>query len=230
MQQVIDFFRDFTTLSAICRMVLSVLIGGIIGLERGRHGKAAGFRTHVLVCLGAAIAAIVGLYVVEVLEYSGDPMRLGAQVISGIGFLGAGSILIVGKRHIRGITTAAGLWVTGAIGLATGSGFVVLSLAAALIVVLTMTVMYRLESASDVIGNRTHYYVELADASKANEIVLLLQKKYGVIETNIVPARSGVSGRIGIEAIVPFSASRMELPKVTDLIENEHVLVAVRSW
>ena len=231
MQQFISFFQDFTTLSAICRMIAAVLIGGVIGLERGRHGKAAGFRTHVLVCLGSAITAIVGLYVVNVLGLSGDPMRLSAQVISGIGFLGAGSILIVGKRHIRGITTAAGLWVTAAIGLAVGVGFILMSIAAALIVVLTMTVMYRLESSSDVIGNRTHYYVELNDASAANDIVTILRKEYGVIETNVVAARSGITGHIGIEAIVPFSASRMQLPLVSELAEkNESVTIAVRSW
>ena len=231
MQQFTSFFQEFTTISAICRMLAAVLIGGVIGLERGRHGKAAGFRTHVLVCLGASITAIVGLYVTNVLGSSGDPMRLSAQVISGIGFLGAGSILIVGKRHIRGITTAAGLWVTAAIGLGVGAGFIVIALAGALIVVLTMTVMYRLESSSDVIGNRTHYYVELNDSSVTNEIVDLLREKYGVIETNIVPARSGISGNIGIEAIVPFSGSRMELPKVSELREtSKYVTVAVRSW
>lgn len=231
MQQFTSFFQDFTTLSAICRMIAAVLIGGAIGLERGRHGKAAGFRTHVLVCLGSSITAIVGLYVVDILGFSGDPMRLSAQVISGIGFLGAGSILIVGKRHIRGITTAAGLWVTAAIGLAVGAGFIIMAIAAALIVVLTMTVMYRLESSSDVIGNRTHYYVELNDASATNEIVDLLRKEYGVIETNVVVARSGIAGNIGIEAIVPFSASRMELPLVSELAKkNDYVIVAVRSW
>lgn len=231
MQQITTFFEEFTTLSAICRMFLAVIAGGIIGLERGHHGKAAGFRTHVLVCLGAAITVLVGIYSAKVLEFSGDPMRLGAQVISGIGFLGAGSILVVGKRHIRGITTAAGLWVTGAIGLALGAGFIWIGLAAVALVVLTMTVMYHMESASDVTGNRTHYYIELNNATVTNEIVTLLRSRYGVLETNIIPARSGVSGHIGIEAIVHFGAFRQGLPNVADLRQDHpDVLISVRSW
>lgn len=123
--------------------------GGIIGMERGRHGRAAGLRTHVLVSLGAAISAIVGLYTTEVLEYSNDPLRVGAQVISGIGFLGVGSILIVGKSHVRGLTTAAGLWATASIGLASGVGYLTVACAATLVVFLTMTVMSRLEASAD---------------------------------------------------------------------------------
>lgn len=231
MQQITAFFENFSTLSAICRMLVAVLVGGVIGMERGKHGKAAGLRTHVLVCLGAAITAIVGIYCVSILGFSGDPLRLSAQVISGIGFLGAGSIIIVGKRHIRGITTAAGLWVTAAIGLALGTGFIWVALAAALIVVLTMTIMYRLESSSDVIGNRTHYYVELSDAAETNHIVNLLRTEYGVIETNIVAPRSGVSGHVGIEAIVPFAAFHQGIPRVPELADrHEYVLISVRSW
>ena len=115
---IISFFQAYTTPSVIVRMLLAVACGGIIGMERGRHGRAAGLRTHVLVSVGAAISAIVGLYTTEILGYSNDPLRVGAQVISGIGFLGVGSILVVGKSHVRGLTTAAGLWATASIGLA----------------------------------------------------------------------------------------------------------------
>ena len=80
--------------STAFRVFLAVLLGGLIGLERGHHGRAAGLRTHILVCLGAAMAALVGLYTVSVLGFSSDPMRVGAQVISGIGFLGVGTIII----------------------------------------------------------------------------------------------------------------------------------------
>lgn len=89
---------------------MAALLGGIIGYERERHGRAAGLRTHILVCIGSATAVIGGLYVAYQLGFSNDPLRAGAQVISGIGFLGAGTILTRNGDHVIGLTTAAGLW------------------------------------------------------------------------------------------------------------------------
>lgn len=137
--------------------------------------RAAGLRTHVLVSLGAAISAIVGLYTTEVLEYSNDPLRVGAQVISRIGFLGVGSILIVGKSHVRGLTTAAGLWATASIGLASGVGYLTVACAATLVVFLTMTVMSRLEASARFEANNERYYIELSDINMVNGLVEELQ-------------------------------------------------------
>ena len=95
--------------TVLLRIALSALCGGMVGLERGRKGRPAGFRTHILVCLGAALAMMTNQYIAESFS-TGDPARLGAQVISGIGFLGAGTIIVTGQRQVKGLTTAAGLW------------------------------------------------------------------------------------------------------------------------
>ena len=109
----------------ILRLVIATLFGGLIGLERESHKRPAGFRTHILVCIGSALVMIVSQYAfLDFAEKSMgyDPGRIAAQVISGIGFLGAGTILREGST-VKGLTTAASLWVVSGIGLAIGSGF-----------------------------------------------------------------------------------------------------------
>lgn len=115
-----------STLELIIRLAAATLLGSIIGLERQRHEWAAGLRTHMLVCLGSALVMVVSTYGFnDVLGHTGislDPSRVAAQVISGIGFLGAGTILFLRQEVVRGLTTAAGLWTVAAIGLACGGG------------------------------------------------------------------------------------------------------------
>lgn len=110
--------------SILVRLLLSILLGGIIGLERETVARPAGFRTHILVCLGSTVVMLVSIYIVDIFygKVNIDPTRIPAQVISGIGFLGAGTIIIKGAT-VKGLTTAASLWTTAAIGLAIGSGF-----------------------------------------------------------------------------------------------------------
>lgn len=106
----------------VLRIVLSLVIGGVIGLERGSKSQPAGIRTHSIVCLAACLIMMTNEYVSYKFG-TGDPTRLGAQVISGVGFLGAGTILITDKKKITGLTTAAGIWASAGIGLAIGVGF-----------------------------------------------------------------------------------------------------------
>lgn len=113
--------RELTLTSLCLRVFIAVVIGGALGYERERRNRPAGLRTYMLVCLGSCICMIINQYAVQVYG-SGDPVRLGAQVISGIGFLGAGSILINGKNRVSGLTTAAGLWAAACLGLAVGIG------------------------------------------------------------------------------------------------------------
>ena len=107
-------------LTLIIRTLLAIICAGVIGFERDAHGSAAGLRTHILVCLGAMIAMSTGVFAAT--HFSGDASRIGAQVVSGIGFLGAGTIM-VNRGHIKGLTTAAVLWTSACIGLAIGTGF-----------------------------------------------------------------------------------------------------------
>ena len=116
----LPLLKEPNLITLIVRTLLVILCAGIIGYDRNTRGAPAGFRTHILVCLGAMIAMSTGQY--AAMLYNADVTRIGAQVVSGIGFLGAGSI-IVNKRRISGLTTAAGLWASACIGLAIGIGF-----------------------------------------------------------------------------------------------------------
>lgn len=115
-----DIFGPLNIWSILLRFTMAIVFAGLIGLDRESKKHPAGFRTHILVSLASALAMMIGIYMTE--EYSADPTRLAAQVISGIGFLGAGTI-ILGAGHIRGVTTAAGLWASAIMGLAIGAGF-----------------------------------------------------------------------------------------------------------
>lgn len=123
MLHFLDPFRDFTLASVALRMLLTVLCGGLIGIERAFKRRSAGFRTHILICLGAAMTTMTSLYLVLVMHYYTDLGRLGAQVIAGIGFIGAGTIIVTKRHRVKGLTTAAGLWLTAIIGLCCGAGF-----------------------------------------------------------------------------------------------------------
>lgn len=114
--------RDLNLLSLCVRLLLAMAFGGTIGFERGIRQRAAGLRTHMLLCVGAASTMLVSQFMYS--SYGvGDPARLSAQVISGIGFLGAGTIIVTRSNQIKGLTTAATLWATACMGLAVGVGF-----------------------------------------------------------------------------------------------------------
>ena len=114
--------NDLNILSIFVRLLLAMAFGGTIGFERGIRQRAAGLRTHMLLAVGAASTMLVSQYMYA--SYGvGDPARLSAQVISGIGFLGAGTILVTGRQQVKGLTTAAGLWASACTGLAVGAGF-----------------------------------------------------------------------------------------------------------
>ena len=117
-----EYLREWNTASILFRIILAIFLGGIVGVERGRKNRPAGLRTYILVCLGATLVMMTNQYVYITYHVS-DPVRLGAQVISGIGFLGAGTIVVTGKSKIKGLTTAASLWTAACGGLAIGIGF-----------------------------------------------------------------------------------------------------------
>jgi len=126
----------------VLRLALATLLSGLIGFERERHGRAAGLRTHILVCVGSTLVMLTSLHLLEVLagRTDVDPGRIAAQVVSGIGFLGAGTI-IRSRASVRGLTTAASLWAVAGLGLAVGCGFYVGALAATLIMLTVLLLL-----------------------------------------------------------------------------------------
>ena len=158
------------TVDFCLRLLLSCICGGAIGIERSRHFKEAGVRTHIIVCMGAALAMIVSKYgFADLVLDNGayfpgtketDPARVAAQVISGISFLGAGVIF---KREglVRGLTTAAGIWITAAIGLAVGSGMLVVGLFTAIVVCVLQILMHKFIFGPDAYAtNQLHFTVK----------------------------------------------------------------------
>ena len=137
--------RELTYQSLLLRTVLAVVIGAILGIERGKRNRPAGLRTYMLVCLGSAIVMMTNQYIYQCCN-TGDPVRMGAQVISGIGFLGAGTIIVTQRNQIRGITTAAALWTSACLGLAIGIGFYEIAILGGGAVLLILSVMQRLDS------------------------------------------------------------------------------------
>ncbi len=123
MLHLFDGLRDVSISSVLFRMLLAFLCGALIGLERSYKNRPAGFRTHILVCIGATAASMTGIYLAVNRQFPTDLSRLGAQVVSGLGFIGGGTIIVTKKKSIKGLTTAAGLWACGIIGLAIGAGF-----------------------------------------------------------------------------------------------------------
>jgi len=141
----------------IIRIFVAAVLGGIIGLEREYREKAAGFRTHFLVALGSALFMILSQYgfdaaIREMPNVSFDPSRIASQVVTGIGFIGAGTIIFQ-KNVVRGLTTAAGIWVTAAIGLACGTGLYVLAAVSTLLVLIGLEAfnffLHRMDSKND---------------------------------------------------------------------------------
>ena len=145
MMHMFDFVREMTLLAVAARMVTAVLCGGIIGIEREFKRRPAGFRTHILICLGAATAILTNLYLYQVMGLFTDIARLGAQVIAGIGFIGAGTIIVTRRQRVRGLTTAAGLWTAAIIGLVCGAGYIECAIFATAMVLLAEMVLVKIE-------------------------------------------------------------------------------------
>ena len=140
-----DGLRDVTQASVTVRMLLAVLCGGIIGLGRAYKRRPAGFRTHILICLGAAITTLTSQYLYLNLHYYTDMARLGAQVVAGMGFIGAGTIIVTRRQRVKGLTTAAGLWTAAIVGLALGGGFYEGGIAATGLILLAELLFSKLE-------------------------------------------------------------------------------------
>ena len=167
MLDFLSFVRsgELDLLSVFVRLGLAMLCGGVIGLERERKRRPAGFRTHILICLGAAMTTLTSQYLVLELGLFTDMARLGAQVIAGIGFIGAGTIIITKRRQVKGLTTAAGLWAAAIVGLCCGAGFVEGAVFATVIILLAELVFAKLEYFIVSNARVFNLYVEYADSA-----------------------------------------------------------------
>lgn len=184
----------------LLKLLVSVVFGAVIGSERSRHGRAAGMRTHILVCLGACMTSMTSIFVSDVLMHEGDVFRISAQVISGIGFLGAGMIILKSNNVITGLTTAAGIWATGVIGIAVGYGFFTGALFSVILFLITITLFSKFERRKRL---AQVFYVEIGDMYQTNrimkEISALIDSEFTI---RTMPPRSEKSGNIGLNVVI----------------------------
>lgn len=152
-----DWAYDINAWSVILRVVLACLIGGIIGAERASKHHVAGLRTYILVCLGSCAAMMTNQFI----EETSDTARLGAGVVTGIGFLGAGTIMVTSRNQVRGLTTAAALWACGCVGLAIGIGFYTMAIASAIVILLALVLLPKIEQSLQGRAKLVDIHIEL---------------------------------------------------------------------
>jgi len=172
--------RGLTLESVTLRLLLAMLLGGAIGLERGRKNRPAGFRTYMLVCMGSALTMLLGQYIGNLGQSMGvqtDITRISAQVINGIGFLGAGTILVTNKQQVKGLTTAAGLWASACMGLAVGAGFYACAVLAFAIIMMVVLLLPRIEAILVATSRNMEIYVELSAVEGVHQVIACLKKQ-----------------------------------------------------
>ena len=190
MSEFLASLREFNTASVILRMVLAVICGGFIGVEREHKRRPAGFRTHTLVCLGAAMTTLTSQYLLTS-GWNTDPARLGAQVVAGIGFIGAGTIIVTRRRQVKGLTTAAGLWVSAIIGLAVGAGYYEGAVIATVFVLIAEVLLSKIEWYISSKAKSVNVYVEYTETESIAEIAEEIKKLgVGIMDIEITRARA----------------------------------------
>lgn len=218
---VLAYLRELNCVSMLLRFLLAGICGGVIGYSRGRLHRPAGFRTHVLVCVGAASTVIVSQFCVNELGINGDALRIPAQVISGIGFLGAGSILVTGKyrNHITGLTTAAGLWASACMGLAAGAGYYECAAIMCATIYIVLVPLFKLDSSYVKTLHSLTLYVEVASDMRLSEAMRSLSED-GMLLNTIEPF--GGSG-------VDYTGYKIEVELIDRGLHPEQALEMIRD-
>ncbi|QHI71325.1 MgtC/SapB family protein [Aminipila terrae] len=202
--QLPHYFYDVNIISVATRLLLAVVFGGIIGLERGANNHPAGFRTHILVCVGATLAMLTNQYISQYLTPGADPARLGAQVITGVGFLGVGTIFVTGKHKIKGLTTAAGLWASSCLGLALGIGFYSGASIAGILIFISLALLPKVENYFYQNARMINLYVEMDSLQNFKDFVSKIKSMdIAVLETHVSSsgpvASSGMAFHLSIK-------------------------------
>lgn len=189
MESLLPFFdpiRGFSTAGLFVKLLLAVFLGGMIGLERGHKHRAAGSRTYMIVCLGAALSVIISQFdswlvtevwheISETLGRKVDVTRYAEKVIGGIGFLGAGTIIVTGRQEVKGLTTAAGLWTSACMGIAIGSGFYECAILGFLLILFTTVILEKVSAWVVSKARNMDLYVEFEKMENLGEIITTIK-------------------------------------------------------
>ena len=202
----------------LIRVGIAALCGGLIGIDRGKKRRPAGFRTYMLVCVGAAMTMILGIYLAMMItgvwaeglegrSVSVDVSRFGAQVINGIGFLGAGTIIVTGRQQVKGMTTAAGLWASACMGLCIGAGFYLAALICCAFIILTIVVFSKLEHFILSRSRDINLYVEFENTDDLTDIIeRIKQHDIRIFDVEVTKAKYS-------ETHYPNAIFSLQLPK-----------------
>lgn len=191
---------ELNAFTVFIRLFLAVIFGGIIGTERGIRGHHAGMRTYMLVCMASTLVMCTNFYIANLYSI-GDPTRMGAQVISGIGFLGVGTIIVTRDQRVKGLTTAAGLWASACLGLAIGSGFYSGAIIGIVFIFFIASIMRRLEDRLYARSKVMDIYIELREDSSLGDFLdFLKEQSYAVVHMQIIPSKffSGIAAHVTI--------------------------------
>lgn len=209
------FNESLPLYEVVLRLLIAILCGGIIGIERATKHRPAGFRTHMIVCIGAALTIILSTYLTIMIkdiwkiDAVTDVTRFGAQVINGIGFLGAGTIIVTGRQQIRGLTTAAGLWASACMGLAIGAGFYVGALVGCILILITIIVFSKLESFILSHSRNVNMFVEFETIDDVSVILSTLKEEnVKIFDVEITKAKNSDSS-------FPSAILSLKLPRKT---------------
>lgn len=211
--------REVTYLAVVLRIFAAVIIGGLLGLERGLKNRAAGLRTYMLVCVGACIIMLTNQYIYQSFG-SGDPVRMGAQVVSGIGFLGAGTIIVTRRSQIKGLTTAAGLWSSAGVGLALGIGFYEAAIVGAVAIFVIMTLLQRMDDKMHRKNRVLEIYLELSSEISLGDF--LRQVRQQEIDISDIQREQESDAEAGIRAYIALIRikKRLDHMNITEQLQS----------
>ena len=217
----------WSDLAILFRLLLALIAGLLIGIDREMKRRVAGIKTHVLVCLGAALVMITSQYMMNTFGFLGDPARMGAQVISGVGFLGVGTIIVTGRNQVRGLTTAASIWVCACMGLAAGIGFVKGVLIMLLLLIFTLKVLGKLDSIVHRRSKIFDLYIEFKNNRGLTQFVDSMRERG--VKINSIQIGKGETEDDGPNAIVSIKLHERERIKFVDGLRREKYIKLIEQ-
>ncbi len=212
------YLEELNAISVAVRLILATFMGGIIGLERGATKHAAGLRTFMLVCLGAALAQIIDMRCV-MMYGTGDPVRLAQGVINGIGFLGVGTIVITGRSHIKGLTTAATLWTTAVLGIAIGSGYLYSAILTFTLIMIVIKIMAGFSRRQMQHNRLLQVKIEVVNNEGAKRVILYLREN-GYRITEIDKRKSDENILLGLDIDLGKKVNHDKIIEELDQLEE----------
>ena len=192
MLAVLDPLRDLTIQSLFIRFLIALICGALVGFQRGKKKHPAGLRTHALVVIGAASVMVVSQYLTVALGNGGDLSRMGSQVVSGIGFLGAGTVMVTGKSQVKGLSTAAGLWASACMGLAIGAGYYEAGVLMCALILVVLVGLNKIDENFIKTEVNINLFVEFDDRLEFGSIVRVLKaNELGINEITDIEKENG---------------------------------------